>query len=189
MTTSQRFAPLSVETAAPASRPMLAASLKHFGFLPSPIAKAAHSPMLLKHLLAGFDAFDRSSLSSIEREVVAFTVAFEIECHYCMALHTALNAAAPEHAALVAALRDGTALPDPRLEALRQFARDIVRMHGRVPEERWQALARADFSEQQALDALLGVGVYLLSTLSNVVSGAELDPAFAQFRWQKPSRV
>jgi uncharacterized peroxidase-related enzyme len=187
--TTERFAPVTAATASSAARAMIAASTKQFGFLPSPIAKAARSPVLLKHLLAGFGAFDRSSLSAIEREVVAFTVAFEIECHYCMALHTALNAAATEHESLIAALRDGTSLADPRLEALRQFARDLVRMRGRVPEERWQVLERAGFSEEQALDVLLGVGVYLLSTLTNVVTGAELDPPFVPFRWNKPKAV
>jgi uncharacterized peroxidase-related enzyme len=185
--TTERFAPVTVDTVSGGARSLIAASTQQFGFLPSPIAKAARSPALLKHLLAGFGAFDRSSLSAIEREVVAFTVAFEIECHYCMAMHTALNAAAPEHESLIAALRAGTSLAEPRLEALRRFARDLVRMHGRVPEERWQALERAGFSEEQALDALLGVGVYLLSTLTNVVTGAELDPPFVAFRWNKPN--
>jgi uncharacterized peroxidase-related enzyme len=184
--TTERFLPLAMDTASSAARSLIAASTQQFGFLPSPIAKAARSPALLKHLLAGFGAFDRSSLSAIEREVVAFTVGFEIECHYCMALHTALNAAEPEHQSLIAALRAGTRLAEPRLEALRQFARDLVRMRGRVPEERWLALERAGFSEEQALDTLLGVGVYLLSTLTNVVTEAELDPPFAAFRWHKP---
>lgn len=189
MDMTQRFAPLDVETADPALRPLLMASAKSFGFLPSPVAKAARSPALLKHLLAGFNAFDHSSLSQVEREVVAFAVAFEIDCHYCMALHSALNASSAELAPWLDALRAGTTLPDAKLEALRQFARDIVRLHGRVPEARSQALAQAGYSEQQALDALLGVGVYLMSTLTNIVSGAELDPAFAAFRWQKPSPV
>jgi uncharacterized peroxidase-related enzyme len=186
---TQRFAPLDVETADPAVRPLLMASAKNFGFLPSPVAKAARSPALLKHLLAGFNAFDHSSLSPVEREVVAFAVSFEIGCSYCMALHSARSANTAELDPLVDALRAGSALPDPKLEALRQFVRGIVRLHGRVPEAQWQALAQAGYGEQQALDALLGVGVYLMSTLTNIVSGAELDPPFVAFRWQKPSPV
>jgi AhpD family alkylhydroperoxidase len=156
--------------------------------LPSPVARAAQSPALLKHLLAGFGAFEHSSLSALEREVVAFTVAFEIECHYCMSMHSALMARAPNvPEGFVASLRAGTALADSRLEALRSFVREIVRDRGRVSAARLQALDAVGFSEEQALDVLLGVGVYLLSTLTNVVTGAEIDPPFEPFRWQRPA--
>lgn len=184
---TERFAPLSVETASDAARAMVQASQTAFGFLPSPVAKAAHSPALLKHLLAGFAAFDRTSLTPLEREVVALTVSFENQCHYCMAMHSALLSRAPENAGLVAALRAGTALADPRLEALRLFVRAILRHRGRVPAERWQALEQAGFAEEQALEILLGTSVYLLSTLTNILTGAGDDPPFAAFRWQPPA--
>jgi AhpD family alkylhydroperoxidase len=128
---STRFAALNIETAPIAAQPLLAASTKQFGFLPSPVGKAARSPALLGHLLAGFVAFDRTSLSALEREVVAFTVAFEMECHYCMALHTALLARNPENAALAQSLRDGTPLGDSRHEALRRFVQNLVQSRGR----------------------------------------------------------
>jgi AhpD family alkylhydroperoxidase len=131
---SARFAPLPPGTSSAAARPMLIASEQQFGFLPSPVAKLAASPVLLQHLLAGFGMFDRTQLAPVEREVIAMTVAFETGCHYCMAMHTALLQQEP---ALVAALRAGTALADPKLEALRLFARAIVREHGRVPAELW----------------------------------------------------
>ena len=86
MTTSPAFPALTVDSAPPAARPILAASERQFGFLPSPVARTAHAPVTLKHLLAGFAAFDQTSLTPIEREVVAMTVAWEIECHYCMAM-------------------------------------------------------------------------------------------------------
>ncbi len=187
--TQSRFAPQTVESAPAAARPLLRASAAQFGFLPSPVARAAQSPALLKHLLAGFGAFEHSSLSALEREVVAFTVAFEIECHYCMSMHSALMARAahvPE--GFVASLRAGTALADARSEALRQFVREIVVERGRASEERWRALDAAGFTEEQALDVLLGVGVYLLSTLTNVVTGAELDAPFEPFRWESSER-
>ncbi|MEO7456553.1 MAG: hypothetical protein ABIY52_09855 [Gemmatimonadaceae bacterium] len=55
--------------------------------------------MTLKHMLAGFGAFDQSSLTPVEREVVAMTVAFEMAYHYCMAMRST------EHAALRGAVR------------------------------------------------------------------------------------
>lgn len=184
--TRARFAPLSAENASPAVRPVLLASARQFGFLPSPVAKAARSPALLKHLLAGFGAFNHGSLGPIEREVVAMTVAFEMECHYCVSMHSALLSASSENGALVQALRAGAPLADARLEALRGFTRAIVLTRGLVPTERWLALESAGFSEEQSLDVVLGVGVYLLSTLTNIVTQAKLDAPFAEFAWTKP---
>jgi hypothetical protein len=64
--------------------------------------------------------------------------------------------------------------------------RVLIEQRGRVPEARWQAFFAAGYGQQQALDVLLGVGVYVLSTLANVVTEAELDPPFQPFAWQKP---
>jgi AhpD family alkylhydroperoxidase len=179
------FPALTAETAPDAARPVLRAAERSFGFLASPLARVAHAPAALRHLLAGFPAFDQTSLAPIEREVVAMTVAWENGCHYCMALHSALLAGAPEHAATVAALRDGTPIPDARLEAVRRYARSVVRDRGRVPAETQAALRAAGYGEAQALEIVLGVGVYVLSTLLNVVTGAELDPPFAPFAWER----
>jgi AhpD family alkylhydroperoxidase len=177
-----RFVSLTEEQAPEAARPILKASQRQFGFLPSPVARAAASPALLKHMLASFAAFDQSSLSAVEREVVAMTVAFHMGCHYCMAMHSALLTR--EQPQLVAALRDGAPLPDARLQALRELVQSLVEQRGRVPEPTWRAFIAAGFNQHQALDVVLGTSVYLLSTLTNVLTEAPLDAAFEAFRWE-----
>ncbi len=182
-----RFAPLTAETAPEAARPLLRGSAAQFGFLPSPVARAARSPELLKSLFAGFASFDRSSLSRVEREVVALTVAFENECHYCMAMHSALLLRTPELAPVVAALRAGAPQPDPRLEALRRFTLAVYNGKGRVDAATWEMFTAAGFGEAEALDVVLGVGVYVMSTLANVLTDAPVDPPFAGQTWTKPA--
>lgn len=81
----------------------------------------------------------------------------------------------------------GTPLPDARLEALRGFAREVLLERGRVGEPAWQRFTQVGFSETQALEVVLGVGVYVLSTLLNIVVQSPLDPAFAAFRWVCPT--
>lgn len=179
--TRTRFISHSEATAPDAAKPILLASERKFGFVPSPVARAAESPALLKHMMAGFAAFEHSSLSAHEREVVAMTVAFETGCHYCMAMHSALFSR--ERPELVSALRDGKHLPDARLQALADFVRAAIEHHACVPDATWQAFTEAGFTAQQALDALLGTNVYLLSTYSNILTEAPLDPAFEAFRW------
>lgn len=181
-----RFPALDEEHALPAARPLLHGSRQHFGFVPSPVAKAAHAPLLLKQLLGGLQAFDQSSLGLREREVVAMTVAFHHGCHYCMALHSERLAAAPENAALLDELRAGMVLTDPRLDALRRFVLELLERRGQLDERTWQDLASAGFSEAQALEVLQGVAAYWLSTVANVLMDVELDEPFRVFAWTKP---
>jgi uncharacterized peroxidase-related enzyme len=187
-TASAAFPSLTVDTAPPAVRPILTASERKFGFLPSAVARIAHAPVTLKHLLAGFAAFDSTSLTDIEREVVAMTVGWLVGCHYCMAMHSATLSAKgdAESKALVAALRAGSPLPDAKLESLRQYVRAVVRHHGVVPSTEDAALRDAGYDDAQALEIVLGVGVYLLSTTLNKVTAAPLDPPFAAFAWERP---
>lgn len=180
------FPSLSPDTAPIGARPMLLGSLKQFGFVPEPVARSAASPAALTHLMAGFAAFDRSSLSVIEREVVAMTVAFAHGCHYCMAFHSAKLAAEPAHAELLAALRAGAALPDARLEALRRFTLAVLETRARPDAETWAAFTAAGFGAAGALDVVLGVGVYVLSTYLNIITDAQLDAPFLAFAWQPP---
>jgi AhpD family alkylhydroperoxidase len=187
MTHPERFPSLTIETAPAAARPILRASGEQFGFVPAPVARGARSPALLGHVLAGLRAFDQTSLSDLEREVVAFTTAYEQGCAYCMALHSALLARSPEHAPLLAALRSGAPLPDARLEELRVFSREVLLARGRVQAATWDRFEQAGFTPEQALEVVLGVGAYVLSTLLNIVAEAPLDPAFAPFAWAPPA--
>jgi AhpD family alkylhydroperoxidase len=139
-------------------------------------------------MMASFAAFDHASLDAVEREVVAMTVAFEVGCHYCMAMHSALLARSGEHSQLVAALRAGKVLPTPRLQALAEFVRVLIAHKGRVPEDSWRAFTEAGFSNRHALDTVLGTSVYLLSTFTNVLTEAPLDQAFEAFAWTEPTR-
>ena len=179
------FLPLTADTAPDGSKAMIAASAKQFGFIASPIAKAAASPPLLKHLLVGFPAFDQSSLSHVEREVLAMTVAYEVGCHYCMAMHSALGSRMPDVAPYIGALREGRPLSDAKLEVLRAFVLEIVRTHAHASAESWERFASAGYTEKNALDVVLGVGVYLLSTYVNIATRSDLDAPFAAFAWSK----
>lgn len=173
-----KFATLAIEEAPAQSRPLMSATAKLFGFVPDPVARAARSPALLGWLLSGFRAFDQSSLSALEREVIAMTVAYENGCSYCMALHSSALSRDPANASVLEALRTGHRLGDARLDAIRDLALDLLRERSSVPAP--------ELSAENALDVALGVGVYALSTMTNIFTGAELDPAFAAFAWTKP---
>ncbi len=187
MTQNERFPSLTLETAPAAARDILRASAQQFGFVPAPVARGAQAPAVLSHLLAGLRAFEHTSLTELERETLALTVAYEQGCTYCMALHSLLLSRAPANGELLEALRAGSALKDARLEALRGFVREVLLERGHVSEQGWQRFEQAGFTPAQALEVVLGVGAYVLSTLLNIVTDAPVDPAFASFAWRRPS--
>ncbi len=84
-------------------------------------------------------------------------------------------------------MRAGGPLPVAKLEALRGYARALVLERGQVPDAVAQALSAAGYSEPQALEVVLGVATYTLSTFLNLVTDAPLDPPFAAFAWDRPS--
>src|SRR3954463_15215694 len=115
---TQRDFPRFDETTAPAgAREMLTQSKRAFGAVPEPLARYASSPLMLTTALSGLDAFEKSSLAPLEREVVAMTMGRLNGCKFCLNLHKRLLAAQQAPAALVSALETGQPLAEPRLEA------------------------------------------------------------------------
>ncbi|HEY3472877.1 MAG TPA: carboxymuconolactone decarboxylase family protein [Amycolatopsis sp.] len=171
------------ESAPPAARPTMAATAKKFGHVPAAVARMATSPELLNGFLKLNSIFEATTLTALERETLVMTVAARNGCHICVAMHTASLhglSAAPE---LVAALRAQAALPSPRLEALRTFVLTVMDTTGEVPPEALAAFTAAGFTARNALEVVLGIGTYTLSTYANRLIEAPLDDAFAEHAW------
>jgi AhpD family alkylhydroperoxidase len=176
--TPLRFVDHTPATAPEAARPYLSGAQRAFGFVPSPLARMAESPAAVK----GF-----SDLTALEREVLVLTVAVAHGCSYCVAMHSAQLARAGGDAALLDALRRGARPLDPRLAALAGFTRALIRGHGRPDDEAARAFAEAGFTPAQALEVVVGISTYTLSTFANRLTGAPLDEPFAPFRWEEPA--
>jgi uncharacterized peroxidase-related enzyme len=184
---SSIFLDYDAQNAPARSRPALNAAERAFGFVPSALARWAASPALVEAFEATRKLFERSTLSHLEQEIVVMVVAYENDCELCMALHSAVLArenVAPE---LVQALRAGTALPEPRLQALAEYTRRILATRGKVEPSDVTRLLDAGFSREQALDVVVGVGATTLSTFANRLTRAPVDSAFVAFAWRKPS--
>ncbi len=105
--------PLRDETTGPeAARDALAATKRNFGMIPNLERVMANAPALLAAYSAAWDLFDTTSLTPIERQVVYQTANMRAVAYL------------PRQAGKdVEALRIGARLSDPKLEALRTFAR------------------------------------------------------------------
>ena len=179
-----RFTAYEPDTAPAAARPVMAGVRRSLGHLPAAVSLMAGSPELLKGFLAANAAFEATDLDPVAREVVVLTVATGNGCHLCVAMHTATlvrHGAAPE---LIEALRTGAALPDLRLEALRRFTVAVLDHRGAVPDADLDALLAAGWQPRHALDVVLGVGTYTISTFANRLTEAPLDEPLAAYAWQ-----
>ncbi len=181
--TATAFPTYTVDTASEPASAMLDRVTGTFGFTPVALARMAGSPELLAAFLQANATFERCSLTALQREVVIMTVARRHGCHLCMAMHTASLHRLGADEALVAALRDGTALRDEQLEALRIFTLTIMDRHGAADENAVETLLAAGYDHRQALDVVLGVGVYTLSTYANRLTSAPVDEPFQPFAW------
>jgi uncharacterized peroxidase-related enzyme len=178
----------NVHTAADApaaAQPILAATQKGLGFVPNLFGTMAAAPALLQAYTNVSKIFDESSLSPTERQIVLLATSRVNNCEYCVAAHTAIAGMQKVAPAIVTAVREGRAIDDPRLEALRQFSIAVVEARGWPDESIVRDFQLAGYGPQQALEVILGVGMKTLSNYTNHLASTTLDTQFAPAAWSR----
>jgi uncharacterized peroxidase-related enzyme len=182
-----RFFLHTSETAPAASQDLLRRVQNGFGFLPTLFAKLAESATALAAYLDLRTQFEKSSLSPLEQQVVALAVSVENGSTFCTSAHSYAArhlVAMPE--GCIAALRDGRALPDPKLNVLAEFARDVVRERGKVSRGDLNVVLAAGYSMEQVLDVVLGVSLKTFTNYASHIVRPPLNPEFAAESWTPP---
>jgi len=171
------------ETAPEAARGRLQAAQDALGFVPNLYATMAEAPAVLEgyQTLAGI--FEKSDLNMTELQIIMMTNNVENGCEYCMAAHTTLCQMQGVEADVVTALRDGTPIADPKLEALRVFARVVNTSRGYPKDSDIQALLAAGYTKQTVLEVVLGTGLKVISNYTNHIASTPVDAAFAPNAW------
>ena len=165
----------TLESAPAASRRAMEATTRQLGYLPAAMARLASSPELLDGFLKMSALFDTTTLDPIAREVVIMTVATRNGCHICIAMHSARLSALGASEDLIAALRDASPVPDERLAAVQVFTTQVLDTAGSVSDEALDAFLAHEFTTRNALEVVLGIGAYTMSTLANRMTQAPLD--------------
>jgi AhpD family alkylhydroperoxidase len=114
------------------------------------------------------------------------TIATRNGCHICVAMHTARLTALGAGPDVIAALRaagwpGAEPLADKRLEAIRVFTLRVLDTTGDVGEQALRAFLTSGYTRQNALEVVLGIGTYTMSTLANRLTGAPLDEQLSAF--------
>lgn len=173
----------TLESAPTESVPALSTLEQGLGFVPNLAATMAESSVLITGFVDLRKTLAGSELSGVEREIVAIAVSLENDCDYCIAAHStfALMQNAEEDA--VASARAGAPPADPKLGALFQFTRSLVRKKGHVSDEETQALLDAGYSRSALFEAVAQVGHTTLANFAHSISKAPVDAAFAAQQW------
>ena len=177
----------SRESAPAGSKPIWQEVEEAWGMVPNVFKVMAESPTLFKACWELEKIFaTESGFSRIEQEVITMSANVENDCRYCMAAHTTGARMEKLPGDVIGALRDGTPIADPKLEALRRFAVIMVRMRGWPTEEEVAAFLAAGYSKAQVLEVILGVGLKALTNYTNHVAHTPLDPEYEDQRWEPP---
>jgi alkylhydroperoxidase family enzyme len=176
------------ETSAPnASLPYIAGAKAMFGFLPnlhkilaeSPAAHEAYSTLYRL-------ATEKTGFTPIEAQVVLMASNFHNRCHYCMAGHSMIMGILKAPQDVIDALRGGTPIADPKLEALRTFSSRLLEQRGHVGDDALQVFFDAGYTKAQALDVLVCLSAKLVSNFTNALAHTELDSPMKAMAWTPP---
>lgn len=172
----------TIESAPPQSQPAMRAVTRQFGFLPAPVTRLAESPQLLDGFLKASHLFESTTLDPVAREVLIITMAHRHGCEVCLAMHSATLTALGATDVL-AALRERQPLSEPRLEAIRTFTLAVLETSGAVSDESLRDFLGHGYTTRNALEVVLGIGAYTMSTMANRMTGAPVDEPWEPFAW------
>jgi uncharacterized peroxidase-related enzyme len=174
----------TIESAPEKSKPILENIKGKLGFVPNLMATMAESPVLVESYLTMMAIFDKTDLSPTEREIILMTNNRLNGCTYCMAAHTTVAKMAGVDESVIDALRSGTTIADPKLEALRTFAEAINETRGWVSEEQVDALIDAGYTKQTVLEVITGTALKVLSNYTTHIVHPPVDAAFEPAIWR-----
>lgn len=178
-----KFPTHTIDSAPAAAKPIMQNALKGYGFLPNLYATMAEAPSILEGYITLSNIFGKADLTETERQIILMTNNRLNGCKYCMAAHTTLSQMGGVAPDVIEALRNGTPIADPKLEALRQFAIVINESRGWPGEAELDAFIAAGYTAQTVLEVILGTALKVLSNYTNHVAETELDDAFVANAW------
>lgn len=174
----------TLETAPEASKATVENSLKANGFLPNLHAVMAEAPGLLEGYQVLGKLFSESSFNAEELTVVWQTINVEHECGYCVPAHTGIAHTMKVDPALTEALRNRTAMPTEKLQALHDTTLSMTRSRGNLTQDEMKAFFDAGYTQRQMLEIVLGLAQKVMSNYTNHLAETPVDKAFEKFAWK-----
>jgi uncharacterized peroxidase-related enzyme len=170
--------PLTVDEAPEGSKATLHAIEKRFGFILNLMGTFAHSPGLLYGYVELDAAWQKSSFTATERQLIFLTASAENHCRYCVAAHAMALKALRFSPKDVRAVKEREPLDDVKLGALVAVTRELVCERGFVAPKTRQRFLQAGFTEVALAEVLVGVALKVMSNYLDHLNPITIDAAF-----------
>jgi uncharacterized peroxidase-related enzyme len=178
------ISPMTAETADPRSAELLRDTEKRLGFVPNMYRFMANDPAIIAGYVAAYDAFrETGGFTPAEQETVFLTISRINGCTYCMAAHSMIadkKSGVPSDS--LAALREGTELPNPKLDALARFTAEMVQSRGNPGRPEVTAFLDAGFEPRHVLSIVVAMACKTFSNTVNHLAATEVDKPFQPYK-------
>lgn len=175
--------------APPEANHLIEQSIKTYSFLPNLHAVLAEAPIAYEAYLTTFSLFEnKSHFTPLEQQIVFQTANYENECNYCMPGHSMLMTMMKMPQGVIEALREGTPIQDRKLETLRHFTRELITSRGHVSKISYEDFREVGYTNQHALEILVGLASKLISNFTNSMANTPVDETVKPYAWTHPSK-
>lgn len=173
----------TIETAAPEAAELLKTAKARLGFIPNMYGYMANDPAVLGGYMRSYDAFrETGGFTPAEQETVFLTISRINGCTYCLAAHSMIaDKKSGVPADSLKALRDGTTLPDEKLDAVAQFTAAMVESRGNPGRATVDAFLAAGYTAQNVLAVIVAMACKTNSNMVNHLAGTPLDEPFKPY--------
>lgn len=169
------------ETAPKDSQPLLENSEKSFGMIPNLHAVMAESPPLLEAYQTLHTLFQQTKFNDDELTVIWQTINIEHDCHYCVPAHEAIAVMMKIDRDILDALRNRTAMPTEKLQALHITTLALVRNRGRLRDNELEVFFSVGYERVHLLEIILGISQKVMSNYINHIAKTPIDTVFSAF--------
>ena len=176
--------PVTPETATAPVAEILENTQSKLGFIPNMYGYMGALPGVLEGYMAAYASFrNDAGFTPPEQETVFLSVSAVNGCTYCIAAHSMIaDKLSKVPAADLAALREGTPLPDAKLNALATFTRSMVEKRGMPDKPVVDRFLAAGFTSQHVLGIVQAIACKTYSNFVNHLVATEVDAAFADYK-------
>lgn len=165
-------------TAPKGSAEVLGKVKERYGFVPNLGAIIAESPIAFDALLKLVTAFDGTTLTPREQQLVMLAASVSNNCGYCRTVHLGLGRQAGIDAGTCNATIEAQPLEDQRLNALRELTSALVEQRGRVDQKKIDAFLAAGYTKAQVFEVVMGVALKTFTNYCNHIADVEPNAEF-----------
>jgi len=178
---TSRISTPAVSAAVGETAELFAAIKKAAGGVPNTFAAIGSlGPAALKSILDADAVLGKGTLSKQDLETIKLVVSEEAGCDYCVAAHSVLGKLTGLKPEVLKLIRAGEPTGDAKRDALVRFVRNLQKTSGTIPQDEFDAIRAAGYSDQELVDISLAISVTIFTNVFNRINDTTVDfPAVA----------